>query len=237
MTATTASLDHNMPSPPSNTSSSGRWMAQAMRGLVLLLLVWWIADGVIATLAPRPSLPTPPKLFAGAATPAAASTESTPPTPTARDPHATRSDDQITSGMKALLSAPKSNLADKFIAFDDLKKTTLNYDPPPIFQDDLKALDGQHVRMRGFMTPFDSLTDMRQFMLFPSATGCFFCAPPSPLEVVFVRQLAKDEAQPYIYEPIEIEGTLRLWRDKSEEAAHTMFLYVIDDATVKKLKS
>lgn len=209
------------------------WLAQALRALVLLLLVWWIADGVMARLNPGPQLPTPPRLFSGAT-----------PTPTidrsdapARDPHATRSDDQVTSAMAALAAAPKANLADKFITFDDLKKTVLNYDPPPIFQDDLKALDGQKVRMRGFMTPFDSLTDMRQFMLFPNATGCFFCAPPSPLEVVFIRQIKKDEAQPYIYEPIEIEGTLRLWRDQSEEAAHTMFLYVVDDATVKKLKT
>lgn len=224
---------HSSPAAPPH---GGRWATQAVRAFVLLFIVWWMVDGVMTRTTP-PGLPTPPRLFAGGAAAAGEMPGDAMPRPAAgREPHALRSDDQITSGMKALLAAPERE-GDAFITFDMLKKTELNYDPPPVFQADLTALDGKRVRMRGFMTPFDSLTDMRQFMLMPNATGCYFCAPPSPLEVVFVRQAAKDEAQPYIYEPIEIEGTLHLWRDKSEEAAHTMFLYVIDGATVKKLKT
>lgn len=146
------------------------------------------------------------------------------------DQHSMRSQDQITSGTALINSAP---LEDGEIDFDLLRTTVLNRTPPPVFDPKLDAYEGKRVKIRAFMTPFDSLTNFQTFMAFPNATGCNFCAPPSPLEVVLIR--LNDPDQKFIPEPIEIEGTLSLWRKDKTDNAHKSFLYVMNNATVKVL--
>jgi hypothetical protein len=113
------------------------------------------------------------------------------------------------------------------IRFDDLMRTRLYRKPPPVYPAKLRELNGKVVRIRGFMSPFDSLTDLRNFMLLETPTGCYFCAPPGPTQVVFVR-LAGDKPLEFINEAIDVEGTLKLWEADSKEPRHDTFLYVID---------
>ncbi len=129
----------------------------------------------------------------------------------------------------------KSPIADNELTLTDLRSTKLGRKPPPIFQDKMKNLNKKTVKMIGFMVPFDSLTDLRTFLLFENPMGCNFCAPPSPKEVVLVR-IKKDSPQEFIDAPIEVEGTLDLWRDESDDPAHKSFLYVVNDAKVSVAK-
>lgn len=148
-----------------------------------------------------------------------------------QDLHNLRTQDQITSGTLLLLKdAP---LEEGMIDFNLLRKTKLNRTPPPVFDAALERYEGKQVKMRGFMTPYDSLTNFQTFMVFPTATGCNFCAPPSPIEVVLVR--LEKKIQPYIPEPIEVEGTLSLWQKDKKDKAHKSFLFVLNDAKVKAL--
>jgi hypothetical protein len=151
--------------------------------------------------------------------------------------HDMRSQEQVTSGTKILKQKNESELGDGVITFEDLKKTILKSQPPPKYQESLNKLDGENVTVRGFMTPFDSLTNFKHFMIFPNATGCQFCAVPSPKEVVFVRLKDEYKDQEFIPDPIEVTGTLSLWKEgkDQEDEAHKSFLYVMNDAKVVAL--
>ncbi len=150
------------------------------------------------------------------------------------DPHALRSTDEATSATMILEEANRKH-GEGVVDFDLLRSTVLKMKPPPEYKEELAELDGKKVRIRGFMSPYDSLKDMRKFMLFPFATGCYFCAPPSPREVVFIR-LDSDKPVEFVSAPIEVEGELSLWSDGSEDSAHQSFLYVINDAKIKPLE-
>jgi len=195
---------------------------RALRILLLASAVWFLAVPMLLSSAEEPA-PT-----------AVATPEATPAAAAPADPHSMRSASDA-AGAEALLEAANKKAGEGVVSFDLLRATELKLTPPPVFPESLAALDGKKMRMRGFMTPFDNLRDMRNFMLFPFATGCFFCAPPSPREVVFVRIDSKDPV-PFESGPIEIEGTLNLWKDASPDKAHQSFLFVVNEAKVKKIE-
>jgi hypothetical protein len=108
----------------------------------------------------------------------------------------------------------------------------------PIYPPAVKSLDKRTVTVQGFMTPYDSLEDMKTFMLFGSPTGCNFCSPPSVNQVVLARQAPGEKKYPYIDKPIEITGTMSLWHKDSEDPMHKeMFLFVMDDVKVVALEA
>lgn len=119
------------------------------------------------------------------------------------------------------------------IDFDTLKTTTLNRQPPPVYQAEVKSLDGKTIKIVGFMGPYDDFENLKNFMLFNKPVGCNFCQPPSVKEVVMVRQ--KVDKAKFIDAPIIVEGTLRLWKEKSEDEGHKNgFLYVMEEAHATK---
>lgn len=122
------------------------------------------------------------------------------------------------------------------LSFGQLERAVPDDKGHPVFPPGILALDGETVRIQGFMSPFDSLQDMQTFMLFPFPTGCNFCAPPAVNQVVLVRQKEGARRYGFIDAPIQITGTLRLWREDSDDTAHTedFFLYVMEDTEVKE---
>lgn len=118
------------------------------------------------------------------------------------------------------------------IDFYLLRQTRYYEDQPPAFPKELTELKDKKIKMMGFMSPYDDLNNMKNFMLMPMVSGCFFCVPPSIEEVLLIRQ-ESDEQCPYIAEPIVIEGTLRLWSKENENPVFEMFLYIIEDANVR----
>ncbi len=86
-------------------------------------------------------------------------------------------------------------------------------------------LDGQKIRLPGFMVPFD-LTPERQvesFLLVPYFGACIHVPPPPPNQVVFI-----DAAEPvdFTWDPVWVEGTLTTERNMNDvgNAAYTLRL-------------
>ncbi|MCC5850371.1 MAG: DUF3299 domain-containing protein [Verrucomicrobia bacterium] len=121
--------------------------------------------------------------------------------------------------------------------FRVIERVTPDENHEPVFPSGIAELDGKTVRMQGFMSPYESLQDMSEFMLLNFPTGCNFCAPPAVNQVVLVRQKEGKRRYPFIDDMIQITGTLRLWSKDSEDPAHedVMFIYIMEDTEVVAL--
>jgi hypothetical protein len=104
---------------------------------------------------------------------------------------------------------------------------------------EMASLDGKKVAIAGFMTPYESLDDMHQFLLMPSSGGCFFCQAPSLSQVIMVHQAVPAGATaklPFIQEPIMVTATLHLYAKGSENPGHKAgFIFDLDDAQISKI--
>jgi hypothetical protein len=134
-------------------------------------------------------------------------------------------------GTPPLLNFPLLDKTDFEEKKDDLRVTY----PPS-----LTSLDGKQVAIAGFMTPYESLDDMHQFLLMPSSGGCFFCQPPSLTQVLMVRQMAPKTGTPvkppFVQEPIMVTATLHLYSKTSEHPGHKAgFIFALDDAQIRPL--
>jgi len=120
------------------------------------------------------------------------------------------------------------------ISFSMLGDTEIDDLQQPLFAEKIRQLDGQRVRMQGFMSPYDDIRNMRTFMLFSYPVGCNFCVPPAVNQVVLVQQKAGQRNYHFIDDPVEISGLLHIWQDNSNIPVFNdiAFLYLIDDAEV-----
>ena len=122
------------------------------------------------------------------------------------------------------------------LSFELLAKTTYSENPPPVFPAELSKLEGQRVRISGFMLPFADTDKFEQLLLVNSVGGCYFCSPPSPTAVVFVRRLATEPPLKFTDDLISFEGVLHLWNSKMKDDDESKsFFFTIDDA--KTIKS
>lgn len=119
------------------------------------------------------------------------------------------------------------------VSFDDVDLLkVLNMDPvipeaPEMMPDWLKQLDGKRVRIRGFMIPPFSETDVRAFTLARDTQLCCFGRNPLPYDLIDVF-LKKDAATEYIeLRPFDVVGIFRIG-----EEIEPGYLYSIDDAVV-----
>ena len=125
--------------------------------------------------------------------------------------------------------------SDNLIGFKLLRETEVPFKGPIQYPDRLLELDGKTIRMVGFMTPYDDLDIMKNFMVMNASVGCNFCAPPEMEEVVFVRQL--DDKGGFVDGAILVEGVLKLdLPDRDPDPLHDTFFYVIDGARVTALE-
>lgn len=73
---------------------------------------------------------------------------------------------------------------------------------------ELNALDGQRVRIPGFMVPLeDEQKLVKEFLLVPSPQACIHVPPPPPNQMVYVKM---KEAVDVAFGPIWVYGTLKL---------------------------
>ena len=81
----------------------------------------------------------------------------------------------------------------------------------------VQALDGERIRLPGYVVPFDFSADARhgEFLLVPYFGACLHTPPPPPNQMLFVKA---DPAAKLgdIYEPVWLEGTLSTGRFDSE---------------------
>ncbi len=80
----------------------------------------------------------------------------------------------------------------------------------------LKALDGQPVRIPGFIVPLaDNLYSFDEFLLVPDPMACIHVPPPPPNQMVYVR-LNEPISFRLSFDAVWVEGTLRLTISDSE---------------------
>lgn len=80
----------------------------------------------------------------------------------------------------------------------------------PTFPDPVKALDGQTVRLQGFMLPLEPGERQRHFLLSAVPTTCAFCVPAGPEGLVEVRTR---EPVRYGVDAVTLEGRMAVLAD------------------------
>jgi hypothetical protein len=107
----------------------------------------------------------------------------------------------------------------------------LDYMPQLGTFDVVEDLDGQLIRIPGYVVPFDFDTERRQgeFLFVPYMGACIHTPPPPPNQIIFVRA---DPAIPIgdIWSPYWLEGELRTQEKRNAlgDAAYTLSLETLE---------
>lgn len=122
------------------------------------------------------------------------------------------------------------------VSYDDIDLLkVLNMQPVPAdadnyFPDWLNRLDGQRIRIRGFMIPPFQATGLKRFALARDNGICCFVRTPKIYDVIDVR-MAEGQTTDYIAnKPFDVEGIFRIQPDADDGELYK--LYKIDEATV-----
>jgi hypothetical protein len=122
------------------------------------------------------------------------------------------------------------------VSFDDLDLLkVLNMEPVPEdavrhFPGWLKGLDGQRIRLRGFMYPTFESTGITQFVLARDNQICCFGRNPKVYDLVSI-DMRPGKTTDYIQNrPFDVVGTFRI--DLLAEGGKPLGLYWIEDAVV-----
>jgi uncharacterized protein len=75
----------------------------------------------------------------------------------------------------------------------------------------LKQVDGKRVRIPGFMVPLEDGADgVDEFLLVPYFGACIHTPPPPPNQIVYVRMERGKRVRVNLWDPIWMEGELRV---------------------------
>ncbi|NHN75734.1 DUF3299 domain-containing protein [Azotobacter chroococcum] len=89
----------------------------------------------------------------------------------------------------------------------------------------VKALDGQLVRLPGYLVPLETASDgrVREFLLVPFFGACIHVPPPPSNQIVHVRNEPGVQLE-VLYQPYWVEGRLQVEQTSSElaEAGYRM---------------
>ena len=90
----------------------------------------------------------------------------------------------------------------------------------PVFSDQIKALNGKEITIRGYIIPVEGYKGHKEFILsaFPYSM-CFFCGGAGPESVMEVMAIEPIE---YSAEPVVIKGKLKLNYDDVNKLMYSM---------------
>jgi uncharacterized protein len=75
----------------------------------------------------------------------------------------------------------------------------------------LRQVDGKRVRIPGFMVPLEDGADgVDEFLLVPYFGACIHTPPPPPNQIVYVRMEKGKKVNVNLWDPIWMEGELRV---------------------------
>ncbi len=117
------------------------------------------------------------------------------------------------------------------ISFDDLKfdiEPASRYEPS-MLTDEIKALDGEVVKIRGFMWPSFQQRGITAFVLLLN-TQCKYGSAKDPVWCNIRVTMEDGETASFSTRPMTIEGKLKIDLVKGEK--YDISLYAIDDARV-----
>ncbi|MBX7176426.1 MAG: hypothetical protein K1X68_06615 [Saprospiraceae bacterium] len=78
----------------------------------------------------------------------------------------------------------------------------------PVFNDEIKSIEGRRVKVRGFIVPTNGYKSSREFVLSAlPVKSCYFCGGAGPETVIEIR--ARQDI-PVTAERVELEGRFRL---------------------------
>ncbi|MEZ6127403.1 MAG: hypothetical protein R3C59_01810 [Planctomycetaceae bacterium] len=131
---------------------------------------------------------------------------------------------------------PEGDSGSLRVSYDDIDLLkVLNMQPVPVdavehFPKWLSDLDGQPIRIRGFMYPTFEATGLTRFTLARDNGICCFVREPKIYDIIAVR-LADGVTSDYIdNKPFDVEGTFRIVPEADDEELYQ--LYRIEDAKV-----
>ena len=96
--------------------------------------------------------------------------------------------------------------------------------------DDVKALTGLKVRVKGFMIPMDQAANVTSFALVPDLFACCFGQPPQ-VQHMIVSTCPPGKAVSYYPDELVVEGTLKV--DDKKEDGFIVSLFEMQVSSVK----
>jgi len=98
------------------------------------------------------------------------------------------------------------------------------YFPQPLFNKDIKALEGKRVTIKGFIIPLDDTKKQVNFMLsMVPFSHCYFCGGAGPESMIEVKALTAFE---YTAKPVQVSGILKL---NATDENH--LFYILEEAS------
>lgn len=135
----------------------------------------------------------------------------------------------------AVVAPPAPNDASKVrdISFDDVKLPLEKGDPytPDILTDAVKALEGQNVRIRGYILPSFQQRGIEQFVLVRDNMECCF-GPGALLHDCVVVRMQPGKSTDFSIRPVAVTGTFRIEELKGPGGQH-LAVYGIDGERVE----
>lgn len=105
---------------------------------------------------------------------------------------------------------PSATPAGAFASIDWRLLAGLDYETGKA-SDTLKKLDGQQVRVPGFIVPLDDADqEGAEFLLVPYYGACVHTPPPPPNQMAFVRMAGGKSVKLGLFDAVWLEGTLRI---------------------------
>lgn len=97
--------------------------------------------------------------------------------------------------------------------------------------DTLKKLDGQRIRVPGFIVPLDDADqEGAEFLLVPYYGACVHTPPPPPNQMAFVQMVGRKNVKLALFDAIWLEGTLRI---TTYDSPYGQVGYQIDATSMK----
>lgn len=112
----------------------------------------------------------------------------------------------------------------KALATVEYENVPNRYFPQPVFNKDIKSLEGKRVTLKGFIIPLDETKKQANFMLsMVPFSHCYFCGGAGPESIVEVKALT---AFDYTAKPVQVSGILKL---NATDENH--LFYILEEAS------
>ncbi len=116
----------------------------------------------------------------------------------------------LVSGTAAAQQRPGATVQASPVSIDWRLLGQMNPDTR-VAPDSLKRLDGQRVRIPGFIVPLDDAQDEgAEFLLVPYYGACVHTPPPPPNQMAFVTMQGGRSVKLALFDAVWMEGTLRI---------------------------